>query len=114
VFTHPGGDNFTAPIGRELAGRGYLAMNVNYRGGEALGVDVQLPTLSLAVGYLRSLPGVQKVVVSGYSGGAHEMTLYATVEGATHGFTACKPEYGDTTKQTFDFVDEWLSKEGRF
>jgi hypothetical protein len=87
VFTHPGGNNFNAPIGRELASRGYLVMNVNYRAGEALGVDVQLPTLSLAVDYLRSLPGVQKVVVSGHSGGAHEMALYENV--AEHGITAC-------------------------
>src|ERR1700722_17501007 len=53
VFTHPGGNNFNAPIGRELASRGYRVLNVNYRGGEALGVDEQLPTVSLAVGYLR-------------------------------------------------------------
>jgi hypothetical protein len=39
---------------------------------------------------------------------------YAAVEGATHGFSPCKPEYGDTMKRTFDFVDEWLSKAGRF
>jgi hypothetical protein len=87
VFTHPGGNNFTAPIGRELASRGYLVMNVNYRGGEALGVDAQLPTLSQAIGYLRGLPGVQRVIVSGHSGGAHEMTLYENV--AEHGAAAC-------------------------
>jgi hypothetical protein len=39
---------------------------------------------------------------------------YASVEGATHGFSPCRPEYGDTTKRTFDFVDSWLSKDGRF
>jgi hypothetical protein len=87
VFTHPGGNNFNAPIGRELASRGYLVMNVNYRAGEALGIDVQLPTLSLAITYLRSLPGVQKVVISGHSGGAHEMALYENV--AEHGLAAC-------------------------
>jgi len=36
------------------------------------------------------------------------------VEGANHGFTACRPEYGDTFKRTFDYVDGWLSKAGRF
>jgi len=30
------------------------------------------------------------------------------VEGATHGFAPCKPEYGDTVKRTFDYVDTWL------
>ena len=75
VFTHPGGNNFAAPIGRELASRGYRVLNVNYRGGEDPGIDIQLPTLSLAVAYLKTLPGTQKVIVSGHSGGAHQMTL---------------------------------------
>ena len=35
-------------------------------------------------------------------------------EGATHGFSPCKPEYGDTTKRAFDYVDRWLNKPGRF
>lgn len=38
----------------------------------------------------------------------------AYVEGASHGFTPCRPEYGDTMKRTFDFVDSWLSDAGRF
>jgi hypothetical protein len=38
----------------------------------------------------------------------------AFVEGAVHGFTPCKPEYGDTVKRAFDNVDGWLSKPGRF
>ena len=36
------------------------------------------------------------------------------VEGANHGLTACKPEYGDTSKRAYDYVDSWLSKPGRF
>jgi hypothetical protein len=36
------------------------------------------------------------------------------VEGANHGLTACKPEYGDTSKRAYDYVDGWLSKPGRF
>jgi hypothetical protein len=35
------------------------------------------------------------------------------VEGANHGFTACRPEFGDTFKRTFEYVDSWLSKPGR-
>jgi hypothetical protein len=44
----------------------------------------------------------------------------AFVEGATHVFTTCKPcektpgEFGDTLKTTYDYVDGWLSKPGRF
>jgi hypothetical protein len=39
---------------------------------------------------------------------------YVAVEGAGHDFAACKPEYGDTKKRTFDFVDRWLAEGGRF
>ncbi len=39
---------------------------------------------------------------------------FAAVEGGEHFFTPCKPEYGDTKKRTFDFVDQWLTKTGRF
>jgi pimeloyl-ACP methyl ester carboxylesterase len=39
---------------------------------------------------------------------------YAAVEGAIHTFTPCRPEYGDTVRRTFDFVDHWLSESGRF
>lgn len=39
---------------------------------------------------------------------------FAAVEGATHLFTPCRPEYGDTVTRTFDFVDGWLKGRGRF
>jgi hypothetical protein len=39
---------------------------------------------------------------------------YASIEGAVHGFTPCKPEYGDTAARTFDFVDAWTKAGGRF
>jgi hypothetical protein len=35
-------------------------------------------------------------------------------EGSTHLFVPCKPEYGDTVKRAFDYVDNWLSKPERF
>jgi hypothetical protein len=44
----------------------------------------------------------------------------AFVEGATHVYTPCKPcektpgQFGDTVKTTYDYVDGWLSKPGRF
>ena len=88
VFTHPGANNFTANIGREMASRGYRVMNINYRGDlEGGRVDIQLPTISAAVAYLRTLPGVQKVIVTGHSGGAHQMALYENV--AENGVSAC-------------------------
>jgi hypothetical protein len=42
------------------------------------------------------------------------------VEGALHGYSTCKPcekspgQFGDTQKTTYDYVDGWLSKKGRF
>jgi hypothetical protein len=42
------------------------------------------------------------------------------VEGATHNYNVCKRcektpgQYGDTTKLTYDYADQWLSKPGRF
>ncbi len=44
----------------------------------------------------------------------------AFIEGATHLYTTCKPcerrpgEFGDTQKTTYDFIDGWLNKLGRF
>jgi pimeloyl-ACP methyl ester carboxylesterase len=44
----------------------------------------------------------------------------AFVEGATHGYTTCTAceqhpgQFGNTLKTTYDYVDAWLSKEGRF
>ena len=44
----------------------------------------------------------------------------AFVEGATHVFTTCTAcektpgQFGDTLKTTYDYVDRWLSKPGRF
>lgn len=39
---------------------------------------------------------------------------FVAVEGANHAFQPCRPEFGDTRKRAFDFVDAWLSKPGRF
>jgi hypothetical protein len=39
---------------------------------------------------------------------------YAAVEGSEHFFTPCQPQYGDTKKRMFDFIDNWLAKPGRF
>ena len=39
---------------------------------------------------------------------------FVGVEGANHQIEPCKPEYGDPSKHTFDFLDNWLMKPGRF
>jgi len=38
----------------------------------------------------------------------------AYIEGATHMASPIRPEFGDTVKTTFDYLDSWLSKPGRF
>jgi pimeloyl-ACP methyl ester carboxylesterase len=87
VFSHPGNNNFNASIGREMASRGFRVLNVNYRGAAQDMPDAPLPTISQAVAYLRSLPGVQRVVVAGHSGGGREMTMYQNI--AENGVRAC-------------------------
>ena len=89
VFSHPGNNNFNAEIGPQMAMRGYRVVNINYRArdGNDEYTDVTLPTISAAVTYMHSLPGVEKVLVAGHSGGTHEMTLYDNV--AEHGPSAC-------------------------
>ena len=39
---------------------------------------------------------------------------YAGVEGSEHFFTPCQPQFGDTKKRLFDYVDGWLAKPKRF
>jgi hypothetical protein len=69
----------------ELAKRGYRTMGVNHHG------DVEIESLavsiSCAINYLRTLPGVQKVLVMGHSGGGHLMGFYGNV--SLNGPSAC-------------------------
>ena len=38
---------------------------------------------------------------------------YVAVEGGNHSLQPCKPEYGDTSKRAFDYLEGWLRKPGR-
>jgi pimeloyl-ACP methyl ester carboxylesterase len=38
---------------------------------------------------------------------------FVGLDGANHGLNPCRPEYGDTFKRAFEFVDSWLTKPGR-
>ncbi|MEP9358315.1 alpha/beta hydrolase [Sphingomonas sp. KR3-1] len=55
-----------------------------------------------------------------YGRAASKDKSIAFIEGATHGYTTCtkcepKPgAYGDTQKTTYDTIDAWLAKPGRF
>ena len=91
IFIHPDRNNFTAPLGPQMASRGYRVLMINYRGDPTFreaDQDEYLPTMSLGVTYLHSLSGVQHVVLTGHSGGGHLVTLYGNI--SEHGSAACK------------------------
>ncbi len=55
-----------------------------------------------------------------YENAASTDKTIAFVEGANHGYTTCTKcektpgQFGDTLKTTYDYIDSWLSKPGRF
>jgi pimeloyl-ACP methyl ester carboxylesterase len=86
MFGHPSESNFSHPSAREMARRGYRILMVNVQEGR-LAADLYAPAYSVAVKYLRGLPGVDKVVIITHSGGGHQMAFYANV--AENGPKAC-------------------------
>jgi hypothetical protein len=86
LFSHPDGNTFGYIIGPQMAKRGYRVLMVNHHGPED-GPWVDAPGISRGIRYLRTLPGVRRVVVIGHSGGAHLMAFYANV--AANGPAAC-------------------------
>ncbi len=49
-----------------------------------------------------------------YNNSAAEDKTIGFVEGASHNFNAIDPKWGDTEKVLFDYLDSWLSQDGRF
>jgi pimeloyl-ACP methyl ester carboxylesterase len=94
LFTHQDGNNFNAPMGRELASRGYRVLAVNHHPvnrrspAEAWDTEKFLPGISRGIEYLRTLTGVQRVIVLGHSGGGEEIAFYADV--ALNGPSVCQ------------------------
>jgi pimeloyl-ACP methyl ester carboxylesterase len=76
--------------------------------GNLMGVHV--PTLLLA-GSCHSALVLQEI---GYDLSAAADKEFVAVEGADHFYRPCKPEYGDTYRRAFNYMDGWLSKPGRF
>lgn len=75
---HSDADYLNFPAGRALAGHGYRTLCANpSRPGESL--DKKLLDVKACVEYLRGLPGVEKVVLLGHSGGATLMSCYQAV-----------------------------------
>ena len=86
IFQHPSTNVFNDPIGPQMARRGYRILMDNYRGGDP-GDEAYLPTISKGIEYLRTLPGVTKVVILGHSGSGHLTPYYVNV--ALNGPEAC-------------------------
>jgi len=38
---------------------------------------------------------------------------FVAVEGANHSLEPCRPEYGDTSRRAFDYLEHWLTRAGR-
>ena len=89
-------------------------LGVNWRGapnsvqGNVEGIKV--PTLIMAATCSSELV----LLEISYDHSAAKDKEMVGVEGADHNFRPCKPEYGDTYKRAFDYLDAWLSKPGRF
>ncbi len=71
--------------------------------------NITVPTLVMAATCAIHLVPLETV----YDHAAAKDKEFVAVEGANHGFSPCRPEFGDTRKRTFDYVDAWLSKPGR-
>ena len=86
LFSHPDGNNFSYPIGPQMAARGYRILMVNHHGADN-GLWVYAAGISRGIRYLRSMSGVKRVIVIGHSGGSPLMAFYDNV--AEHGPAAC-------------------------
>ncbi|HEX4266563.1 MAG TPA: hypothetical protein VHY36_01650 [Steroidobacteraceae bacterium] len=86
LFSHPDGNSFAYPVGAQMAARGYRILMVNHHGADD-GLWTYAPGISNGIRYLRTLPGAQRVIVIGHSGGAPLMAFYDNV--AEHGPAAC-------------------------
>jgi hypothetical protein len=88
LIAHPEhNNNFNYFIAPQLSRRGYRVMMMNYYGPEQVYEEFLAP-LSAAVKYLRSIPGVQEVVLAGHSTGGPELAFYQEV--AENGAKACR------------------------
>ncbi len=91
--------NFDPPAA-ELASRGYRVLFVPHpRSGKTASPFDGFVEASRGIAYLRTLPGIEHVVVAGWGAGAVTMTLYADV--AAHGMAACagKEKISPCTKE---------------
>lgn len=93
VIMHTGADYLTFPPCFELVKRGYRALCANCSTSKSGYVsdddeDKMILNVKLAVAYLRSYPGIRKVVLFGHSGGGGLMANYQNI--AENGVSACQ------------------------
>ena len=72
--------------------------------------NISVPTLVMAASCAIHLVPLETV----FDHSAAKDKEFVAVEGANHGFQPCRPEFGDTKKRAFDYVEAWLHKPGRF
>lgn len=82
--------------------------SINSTPGNAEGVTVPALVMVMTCHYL-VVPG--EIIFAHL--GSKDRT-FAAVEGATHEYTPCRPRYIHSVRRTFNFLDAWLSKSGRF
>ena len=88
INTHPKNANvFEYFVGEEMGKRGYRTIEINDYGDETT-FERNLAGIAAAVKYARSLPGAEKVVLIGHSGGGPELSYYE--EMAENGPSACQ------------------------
>jgi hypothetical protein len=72
--------------------------------------NISVPTLVMAATCAIHIVPLETV----YDHSGAKDKEFVAVEGANHNFQPCRPEFGETRKHAFDYVDSWLSKPGRF
>jgi pimeloyl-ACP methyl ester carboxylesterase len=87
INTHPKNrNNFEYFVGTIMAERGYRVIEVNDYGPET--AEELLQPVAAAVRYARSLPGIEKVILVGHSGGGPVLSFYQEI--AEKGPAACQ------------------------
>jgi pimeloyl-ACP methyl ester carboxylesterase len=86
VYSHPNGNNFGEPVGRDMARRGYRVLLVNLHANNPSD-DELAPAISRGIKFLRGVSGVRRIVLVGHSGGGHAAAFYANI--AANGPAAC-------------------------
>ncbi len=81
---------------------------MNSTPGNAAGITVPTLVLAMSCHYLM----VPDEIIFDRLAATDKQLVF--VEGATHGFGPCRPEYGDTMARTFDYVHGWIAQPGRF